>query len=149
MTKTSPPPSGPDGTSQTDAVTAFLDRVEPPNRQAEARLLIPLFQEVTGFPPLIWAKTMVGFGRYAYTYASGHSGESLATGFAPRRAELVIYILPGFAGASDLLSRLGPHRTGKACLYLRCLDQVDLDVLRQLVREGLADLATRWTVLPS
>jgi hypothetical protein len=91
---------------------------------------------------------MLGYGRYAYRYASGHAGESLATGFAPGKAELAIYILPGFADFGEILADLGPHRKGKACLYIRRLDAVDEAVLARLIRAGLDDLATRWTVLP-
>jgi hypothetical protein len=131
-----------------EPIAAFLERIENPVRQAEARVLVPLFSQVTGFAPRIWAGSMVGFGRYSYTYASGHSGESLATGFAPRAAEMVIYVIPGYEAAGPLLARLGPHRLGKACLYIKRLDRVDLDVLRQIIRDGLEDLGKRWTILP-
>ena len=132
----------------TMAIGDFLDQVGPPPRQAEARRLHALFTEVTGYPARIWGGSMVGYGRYAYRYDSGHGGEALATGFAPRKAELVIYIMPGFAGAGPLLAALGPHRLGKACLYLRRLDGIDLDVLGRLIRSGLDDLARRWPVHP-
>lgn len=130
-------------------IGAFLDAVEPAQRQAEARRLHALFAEVTGFPPRIWGGSMVGYGRYAYRYDSGHSGESLATGFAPRKAELVVYILPGYADFGALLADLGPHRLGKSCLYLRRLEGIDTGVLGRLIRAGLEDLGTRWTVHPS
>jgi Domain of unknown function (DU1801) len=91
---------------------------------------------------------MVGFGRYEYRYDSGHGGDSLATGFSPRKAELSVYIMPGYADFSGILARLGPHRTGKSCLYVRRLAAVDEGVLRELIRAGLADLARRWPVHP-
>ncbi len=91
---------------------------------------------------------MVGFGRYVYRYESGRDGESLATGFSPRKAELSIYILPGYADFSDILARLGPHRKGKPCLYLKRLSQVDESVLKELIRAGLDDLRSRSEVLP-
>lgn len=127
---------------------AFLDGIPDPVRLAEADRLLTIFAEVTGYPPRLWGGSMVGFGRYAYRYDSGHSGESLATGFAPRKAELSIYILPGTAGFGDILARLGPHRVGKACLYLRRLDRVDEGALRDLIRAGLEDLGTRWIIHP-
>jgi hypothetical protein len=91
----------------------------------------------------------VGYGRYAYRYDSGHAGVSLATGFSPRKAEIVIYILPGHDALQPILAQLGPHRLGKSCVYLRRLAGVDMDVLAQLIRAGLNDLATRWTLEPS
>lgn len=130
-------------------IGAFLDAVEPAPRQDEARRLHALFAEVTGFPARIWGGSMVGYGRYAYRYDSGHSGESMATGFAPRKAELVVYILPGYADFGALLADLGPHRLGKSCLYLKRLDRVDMAVLGRLIRAGLDDLGTRWAVHPS
>lgn len=133
----------------TIGVEAFLAAVAPPERQAEALRLTEIFRKVTGFEPLIWGGTMVGFGRYRYRYPSGHEGESLATGFAPRKAELVVYILPGYADFGPILADLGPHRLGKSCLYIRRLDRVNDDALSRLIRAGLDDLATRWTVEPT
>ncbi|HMS95883.1 MAG TPA: DUF1801 domain-containing protein [Tabrizicola sp.] len=117
-------------------------------RRDEALRLMTIFAEVTGWEPRLWGPSMVGFGRYEYRYASGHSGENLATGFSPRKAELSIYILPGYADFGGILSRLGPHRTGKSCLYLKRLSAVDESVLRELIRAGLQDLGKRWTLHP-
>lgn len=117
-------------------------------RGAETRRLIQVFTEVSGFLPVVWG-SIIGFGRYDYTYDSGHSGSMLATGFAPRRAELVLYIMPGYADFSHILKDLGKHRLGKSCLYLRKLDGVNETALRALIRAGLDDLARRWPVLPS
>ena len=119
-----------------------------PARRDEAERLLRLCGEVTGWEPRVWGPSLVGIGRYAYRYESGHSGESLATGFSPRRAELSIYILPGYGDFGPILARLGPHRMTKACLYIRRLAAVDEGVLRELIRAGLEDLATRWEVHP-
>ena len=128
--------------------TAFLAAVEPEARRTEALALDALFRRVTGWEPVLWGPSMVGYGRYRYRYASGHGGEALATGFSPRARELSLYVLPceGGAKAGGLLSRLGPHRAGKACLYVRRLSDVDLGVLEELVRAGLGDLRGRWEV---
>ncbi|MEO8244067.1 MAG: DUF1801 domain-containing protein [bacterium] len=136
-------------TVQPLAVAAFLDSVTPPDRQAEARHLVQLFGAVTGFAPVLYSGGMVGFGRYAYRYATGHSGVSLATGFAPRKADLSIYIMPGYHDFSALLARLGKHRMGKACLYLRHLSDADEAVLCELIVAGLAALKTHWPVEPT
>jgi hypothetical protein len=133
--------------------SAALDRevwlagVEPA-RRAEAGRLLAIFAEATGWEPRLWGPSMVGFGRYEYRYDSGHGGESLATGFSPRKAELSVYILPGYADFGSILSRLGPHRLGKSCLYIKRLDAVDEGVLRELIRAGLEDLARQWPVHP-
>jgi hypothetical protein len=125
----------------------WLAGVEPA-RRAEAGRLLAIFAEATGWEPRLWGPSMVGFGRYVYRYDSGHGGESLATGFSPRKAELSVYILPGYADFGSILSRLGPHRLGKSCLYIKRLDAVDEGVLRELIRAGLEDLARQWPVHP-
>jgi hypothetical protein len=130
-------------------IEAWLGSVTPPERQAEARRLIQVFTEVTGWQPRLYTGGMVGFGRYAYTYDSGHSGTSFATGFSPRKAELSIYILPGYADFGGLLARLGKHKIGKSCLYLKRLSDADEGVLRELIAAGLQDLQKRWTVEPT
>ncbi|MFO1202313.1 MAG: DUF1801 domain-containing protein [Tabrizicola sp.] len=113
-------------------------------RRGEAERLLAIFAEETGWEPRLWGPSMVGFGRYEYRYDSGHGGESLAVGFSPRKAELSIY---GLLGADDgLLARLGPHRAGKGCLYLKKLSSVDEGVLRGLIRAGVKALAARWPV---
>ena len=129
-------------------VEEFLAQVEPPRRRDEGQALDILFRQVTGFRPRMWGPSMVGYGRYAYRYDSGHSGESLATGFSPRKAHLVVYVLPGFAGCEAILSRLGPHKRGKSCLYLTSLSRVDQAVLADLIDAGLRDLRRRWPVQP-
>lgn len=126
---------------------AWLAGVEPARRE-EAERLLALFGEVTGWEPRLWGPSMVGFGRYVYRYDSGHGGESLATGFSPRKAELSIYILPGYGDFGHILARLGPHKLGKSCLYLKRLSDVDEAALRDLIRAGLTDLGKRWQIHP-
>lgn len=126
---------------------AWLAGVDP-KRRDEAERLLALFGEVTGWEPRLWGPSMVGFGRYVYRYDSGHGGESLATGFSPRKAELSIYLMAGGETLAPMLTRLGPHRMAKACLYIKRLDAVDEGVLRELIRAGLEDLGRRWEILP-
>lgn len=130
-------------------VGAFLAAVEPERRRLDAERLDVLFRSVTGFVPQMWGPSIVGYGRYDYVYASGRSGSFLATGFSPRKAALSIYILPGYADFGPLLSRLGKHKTGKSCLYINKLADVDTDVLAELIRAGLDDLAGHWPVKPA
>ena len=126
---------------------AWLGGVEPAQRE-EAERLLAIFAEVTGWEPRLWGPSMVGFGRYVYRYASGHGGESLATGFSPRKAELSIYLMAGGETLAPILTRLGPHRMTKACLYVKRLDAVDEGVLRELIRAGLEVLRRQWPVHP-
>ncbi|MGV6812256.1 MAG: DUF1801 domain-containing protein [Brevirhabdus sp.] len=134
-------------TVPTDAsVDDFLDAVAPDRRREDARELDRIFRETTGFSPVMWGPSIVGYGRYHYRYESGREGDFLATGFSPRKANLVVYIMPGYADFSDILSRLGKHRLGKSCLYLNTLAGIDTDALKDLIRAGLNDLETRWPV---
>ena len=130
-------------------VSTFLDAIEPARRKAEAAILDELFRNVTGWQPRFYQGGVLGYGRYDYTYASGHSGSTLATGFAPRNAKLSTYIMPGYTDFSDILGRLGKHTKGKSCLYLNKLADADLEVLGALIRAGLDDLAMHWPVQPT
>lgn len=98
---------------------------------------------------MLWNGGMLGYGRYDYTYETGRTGTWFATGFAPRKAKLSIYIMPGYTDFGPILDRLGKHKKGKSCLYLNKLEDADLDVLAELIRAGLSDLATRWPVHPT
>lgn len=130
-------------------VTAFLNRAEPEARVAEGHRLDAVFRRVTGWQPRIWGASIVGYGQYDYRYASGRSGTFLATGFSPRKRELSIYIMPGYQDYGAILSRLGKHRIGKSCLYIRSLSDVDQDALAELIAAGLHDLRRLWPVMPS
>ncbi|WP_417523030.1 DUF1801 domain-containing protein [Marinovum sp.] len=130
-------------------VAEFLAAVSPDRRREEAQALDQLFREVTGFQPRMWGPSMVGYGQYHYRYATGREGDALATGFSPRKARLSIYIMPGYADFGDILARLGKHSTGVSCLYVNKLADIDLDVLAELIRAGLRDLATHWPVQPT
>ncbi len=137
-------------TTQTDvSVESFLATVEPARKAEEARVLDGLFRDLTGWTPRMWGPTIIGYGQYHYTYASGRSGDYLATGFSPRKAAHSIYIMPGYADFGAILSRLGKHRIGKSCLYVNKLADIDLAVLSELIRAGLADLGQRWEIRPS
>ena len=131
------------------SVDACIASVEHPTRRADAETLNALFKEITGWEPKMWGPTIVGFGRYDYTYDSGHSGSSLATGFSPRKASLSLYIMPGYADFQSILDRLGKHKIGKACLYINKLSDVNIDVVEEIIRAGLDDLGRRWTISPS
>jgi len=119
-------------------VDMYLGAIPDANRQADARTLCALFSELTGEPPVLWGTSIIGFGTYRYRYPSGREGTSALVSFAPRKADLVIYLIGGFEDRHRrLLTRLGQYKTGKSCLYLKRLADVDLDVLRDLVTRSI------------
>ena len=130
------------------SVDDHLASITPERRQHDARALDVLFREATGFQPKMWGPSILGYGRYHYRYKSGREGDFLATGFAPRRSNLVVYIMPGYGDFATILDRLGKFRIGKSCLYINRLSDVDRDALTDLIRAGLSDLANHWPVQP-
>jgi hypothetical protein len=113
-------------------VEAYLETVASPARRRDAERLIELMRRATGQEPQMW-KGIVGFGSYHYKYASGREGDAPAAGFAARKAATTVYVLDGVGAHAELLERLGPHTTGVGCVYIKRLDDVDLDVLKALV----------------
>ncbi|WP_291203821.1 DUF1801 domain-containing protein [Hyphomonas sp.] len=122
----------------------FIAAMEDGPRKADAEALLKWMTKVTGLKPKMWGGSIVGYGRYAYTYDSGHSGEMCLTGFSPRKANMVLYILPGYSDLSGPLSRLGKHKIGKSCLYINKLADVDMKVLEEIVTEGLAQMRKNY-----
>ena len=128
---------------------AFIEAGDHPTRRADAIALDAMFRRITGWTPKMWGTSMVGYGSYHYRYETGREGDMLATGFSPRKSNLSLYIMPGYADFHGVLDRLGKHKHGKSCLYVNKLADVDMDVLEELVRAGLKDLATKYPVTPS
>jgi hypothetical protein len=126
-------------TQPTDAsVPAFLGSIPNAERRADAEKLCTLLSELTGEPPVLWGSSILGFGSHHYRYESGREGDEPAAGFAARKTGLVIYLSGDFAERdARLLEQLGPHKTGKSCLYVKRLADVDLDVLAALVARSL------------
>ena len=118
-------------------VSEFL-AMQPAERRADCEALSQMMQAVTGERAQMWGASIVGFGRYAYTNSSGKAFEWPLIGFSPRKTDLTLYITPGFDGFAELTAKLGKHRTGKSCLYLKKLSDVDSDVLRKLI-DGAVD----------
>jgi hypothetical protein len=129
-------------TRPTDAdVGAFLESVPDERRREDAKTVCRLIQEVTGQEPVLWGTNIVGFGSVRLRYASGRELDWPVTGFSPRKAATTVYLMDGFEERHDLLARLGPHSTGRSCLYLKRLSDVDLDVLRELVADSVQHVA--------
>jgi len=123
---------------------AFVDEVLPARRRDEARVLLALFGRVTGLPAAMWGPSIVGYGRYAYRYGSGHSGEYFLTGFSPRKAAMTVYVMPGFGAFPAELARLGPHRHSVSCLYLSDLRRIDLAALEEIISGTLEWMKARY-----
>ncbi len=132
--KTRPTPVSPE---------AFIDAVDHPGRREDARAVLALLAEATGEPPVMWGPSIIGFGRYRYTYDSGHSGEAPLVGFSPRKANLVLYMAAADDAREAFLARLGKHKTGKGCIYLSRLDDVDQAVIAEMARWSIKTLRER------
>ncbi len=125
-------------------VNAFLASVEPEQRRRDALALAEMMTRITGEEPAMWGDSMVGYGVYHYKYESGHSGHAFRTGFSPRKANLVVYLMPGFQAADALLNRLGKFKIGKSCLYINKLGDVDSGALEELIRAGFAAMREKY-----
>ncbi len=125
------------------SVAEFLDGVADEARRRDCLTLVDLMRRATGAEPTMWGPGIVGFGRYHYKYESGREGDWFLTGFSPRARDLTLYIMAGFSRYEALLARLGRHKTGKSCLYVKRLVDVDLSVLDELVKTSVAHVAAR------
>lgn len=125
-------------------VADFIDAAPDAVRREDAKTLVALMSRITGEEPVMWGPSIIGFGTYHYRYESGHEGDACRLGFSPRKAELVLYVLNGSPEQQAQLARLGKHKTGKACLYIRKLADVDMAVLEELIRDQLAWMDARY-----
>ena len=114
-------------------VSEFLESIENPRRRQDAQTVTVMMAEITGDEPQMWGDSIIGFGMRHLRYAGGRELNWFVVGLSPRRQALTVYVLDGFEGYADLLELLGPHSTGKSCLYIRDLDKVDIGVLRDLI----------------
>ena len=126
------------------SVAAYLAARASSAQLADCKTLIAICRRVTRQSPRMWGPSIVGFGSYAYTYESGHSGKSALVGFAIRGKDLVVYVLAEDVGQKTLLGRLGKHTMGKSCLYLRRLADLDVKVLERLIARSVAEVRRRY-----
>ena len=130
-------------------VEAFLAAIPDAARREDCLRIVALMEAATGAPARMWGPAIVGFGVYHSRYESGREGDWMVTGFSPRKNDLTLYIMPGFDRYEALMARLGKHKTGKSCLYLKRLADVDMAVLETLVRESVAAMAPQRTDIPA
>lgn len=126
------------------SVEEFLASVDNKGRVEDARLVMEIMERVTGLPPKMWGPSLIGFDSYDYVYDTGHSGTSFITGVGARKANLVVYVMPGFAKLEAELAALGKHKLGKCCLYLGRLKGLNLDALERIIRFGVEDMRARY-----
>jgi hypothetical protein len=117
-------------------VTEFLESVEHEKRRQDSYEILELMKKVTGEEPKMWGDSIIGFGSYHYKYESGREGDWFITGFSPRKQNLSLYIMAGFDDYEELMNKLGKHKTGKSCLYINKLEDVNLEVLEELVKKS-------------
>jgi hypothetical protein len=121
------------------SVNEFLQQIEDPDQRKDAKAIVKLMREVTGARPKMWGPSIIGFGDYHYVYESGREGDWFLTGFSPRKGKTSIYTLCGFDKSKALLKKLGKHKTSKSCLYIKSLQDIDLDVLREIVERSIEE----------
>jgi Domain of unknown function (DU1801) len=123
------------------SVKEFLARIEDPERRKDCEAVAAMMRKATGAAPKMWGPSIVGFGKYHYSYASGREGDWFVAGFSPRKGDLTLYLMGGLQAHAALMKKLGKHKTGKSCLYIKRLADVDPDVLRTLITKAVAHVA--------
>jgi hypothetical protein len=126
------------------SVSGFLEAIADPVKRHDSQEILEMMKKATGSQPRMWGTSIVGFGSYHYRYASGREGEFMLCGFSPRKASISIYIMPGFRNYDSQLNKLGKHKTGKSCLYINRLEQVDREVLQELITESVAEMRSKY-----
>lgn len=119
------------------SVTEFMNSIEDPQKRADARKVAAMMRRVTGKRAKMWGSSIVGYGTYHYKYASGREGDFMVAGFSPRKQALTVYVMAGFARFDALVAKLGKYKTGKSCLYIKRLSDVDEKVLEKLIAESV------------
>ena len=126
------------------SVAAFLSAIADETRRKDAKAIDKLMREISGEKPALWGPTIIGYGQCHYKYASGREGDMGKLGFSPRKANLVVYIVPGFKKYAPLLKKLGKHKIGKSCLYINKLADVDEKILRELVARSWKFMSEKY-----
>jgi hypothetical protein len=119
------------------SVKAFLDKLDDGQKREDCYAVLDMMQKITKAEPKMWGPGIVGFGDYHYKYESGREGDWFLAGFSPRKQNLTLYIMAGFSRYDELMKKLGKYKTGKSCLYVKRLDEVDQKVLKELIRESV------------
>lgn len=119
------------------SVVDFIDNIEDEKRKKDSLQVLELMKNLTGKEPKMWGGSIIGFGDYHYKYESGREGDFFRTGFSPRKQALTLYIISGFSRYEELLKKLGKHKIGKSCLYIKSLEDIDLEILKEMIMLSL------------
>ncbi len=128
------------------SVTEFINTISDEKKRQDCHTLLKLISDVTQMPPKMWGPSIIGFGSYHYKYESGREGDAGLTGFSPRAQNLTVYIVPGFEPYGDLMNKLGKYKTGVCCLYIKKLEDIDMEVLTELIKQSVEDMKKKYLV---
>ncbi|WP_066298580.1 DUF1801 domain-containing protein [Bacillus sp. FJAT-29937] len=133
-------------TKETDnSVIEFIEKVDSVKKRKDAYDLLDIFTEVTGFPAKMWGPSIIGFGSYHYVYETGHEGEAPLVGFSPRKAKISLYFNMGEKEREELLESFGKHTTGKSCVYINKLEDIDVEILKKLIKQSVNYLENKYS----
>ena len=118
------------------SVETFLNNIEKEKKKQDSFVILSIMKEITHEEPKMWGDSMVGFGEYHYKYKSGREGDWFKTGFSPRKQNIVLYLMSGFKKYEDILSRIGKYKTGKGCFYINKLEDINIEVLKELIQNS-------------
>ncbi|MCJ1909248.1 DUF1801 domain-containing protein [Planococcus ruber] len=131
-----------------DSVIEFIEAVENPKKRQDAYRLLEIFEETSGYPAKMWGPSIIGFGSYHYVYATGHEGDAPLVGFSPRKAKTALYFATGDDERSELLEKFGKHTSGKSCVYINKIEDIDVNVLKELIVQSIAFLQKLYPPTP-
>ena len=126
------------------SVKEFIEAVSNEKRKADAYQMLQFLEELTGLKPQMWGQSIVGFGSYHYVYDSGREGDMMLTGFSPRKQNLAVYIMNGCDRYKEALKRMGPHKVGKSCLYLKNFQDIDLNILKDIIKDSIQFMQKKY-----
>ena len=126
------------------SIEEFLDQVDDEKKRADSYVVHKMMREITGDEGAMWGSSIVGYGSYHYVYSSGREGDWMATGFSPRKQALTLYIMACFERYDNLMTKLGKYKVGKSCLYVKSLDDLDMDVLKELISESVKFIQQKY-----
>ncbi len=128
------------------SVVEFIEQIENTGKREDAYKLLEIFTETSGYPPKMWGASIIGFGSYHYKYKTGHEGDAMLVGFSPRKANFSLYFATGDTERETLLKKFGKHKSGKSCVYINKLDDIDVSVLKELITESITFLKKTYPV---
>lgn len=128
-----------------EKVEKFLEGIEDDKKRQDSYKVLSIMKDVTKLEPKMWGATMIGFGSYHYKYESGREGDWFVTGFSPRKQALTLYIMAGFSNYDDLMERLGKYKTGKSCLYINKIEDINEEVLRELIKQSTDHISAKYS----